>query len=187
MNNSFFTKMIQYFNTNYGISKKKVFVIGFSGGGHMAFKLAQTIPQKFGGICTIVANLPDTSNNDCVLVKKQIPVLMVNGTADIVSPYLGGYMNTTGVSLGTVQSVENTFKYWAKVNGVFSDTPILGLTQLRDTLNNTTAITKYYSKPLKPKTTLISITNGKHELPKLFDVFEVAWEFFKSEMERKRY
>jgi polyhydroxybutyrate depolymerase len=183
---AFFIKMMEYFTTNYGTSPEKNFVIGFSGGGHMAFKLAQTIPEKIFGICTIVANLPDTSNNDCIIIKKPISVMLVNGTADSVSPYNGGKMNTAGVSLGTVQSVQKTFEYWGKANNTYTKNPIRPMREYFDTTSHTSTRTKIYEKPLKPSTVSITIHNGKHEFPKFFDVFDAAWNFFKSEMERRK-
>lgn len=181
--NLFFKKMIEYFTTNYNIDPKKVFVIGFSGGGHMAFKLAQTMPEKFGGICTIVANLPYSANNDCTTQKKPIPVMMVNGTADGVSPYNGGLMNTTGVSLGEVQSVENSFAYWAQVNG--HKKKYKTSTLKTDTKDSNKVITLHYISKRKYDVILYKIMDGKHEFPKTFDVFTTAWGFFKTQMRKK--
>jgi len=43
---AFFENMIQYFRKKYRIDTKKVFVVGTSGGGHMAYKLALTMPKN---------------------------------------------------------------------------------------------------------------------------------------------
>ena len=74
--NSFFNKMIDYFISKYQISSNHVFAIGTSGGGHMAYKLAITMPEKFKSITAIIANLPDTSNMDCIEKKQPMPVGM---------------------------------------------------------------------------------------------------------------
>jgi polyhydroxybutyrate depolymerase len=42
--NTFFSQMIDYFKQKQGIDDKKVFAVGTSGGGHMAYKLALTMP-----------------------------------------------------------------------------------------------------------------------------------------------
>src|SRR5437870_5793858 len=43
--NAFFDAMINYFHSKYHINRKKVFAVGTSGGGHMAYKLALTMPE----------------------------------------------------------------------------------------------------------------------------------------------
>ena len=67
--NAFFEGMIKYFRSKYNINRKKVFAAGMSGGGHMAYKLALTMPKKIKAITAIIANLPDTNNLDCIEAK----------------------------------------------------------------------------------------------------------------------
>jgi polyhydroxybutyrate depolymerase len=52
---AFFQSMINYFVEKYQADRKKVFVIGTSGGGHMAFKLAMTMPDRFKAVSAIIA------------------------------------------------------------------------------------------------------------------------------------
>jgi polyhydroxybutyrate depolymerase len=54
--------MIAYFTKHYQVNPRQVFAVGTSGGGHMAYKLALTMPETFRAITAIIANLPDTSN-----------------------------------------------------------------------------------------------------------------------------
>ena len=63
--NAFFESMIRYFIERYQINEKQVFAVGTSGGGHMAYKLALTMPKSFRAITALIANLPDTNNIDC--------------------------------------------------------------------------------------------------------------------------
>jgi polyhydroxybutyrate depolymerase len=55
--------MIDYFSTNYKISSDKVFAVGTSGGGHMSYKLAMTMPKKIRAITAIMQTflIPITS------------------------------------------------------------------------------------------------------------------------------
>lgn len=48
--NAFFDQMILYFKEKYKVDPSKVFAIGTSGGGHMAYKLALTNTKKFKAI-----------------------------------------------------------------------------------------------------------------------------------------
>ena len=73
--NAFFTAMINYFQIKFGISKNKIYASGFSGGGHMAYKLAFTMPGQIKAIAAIVANMPDSASCDCTLAGKAKPPL----------------------------------------------------------------------------------------------------------------
>jgi polyhydroxybutyrate depolymerase len=111
--NAFFSAMIDYFIKKNQINKRRVFVAGMSGGGHMADKLALTMPGKFKAITAIIANLPDTNNLDCIELKTPIAVMIINGTADPVNPYNGGPMSVANASWGNVRSTDRTLDYWA--------------------------------------------------------------------------
>ena len=106
---AFFTAMHQYFAKNHKANEKRFFVIGLSGGGHMAYKLAMTLPETCKGISAIVANLPDTTNLDCAEAKKPVAVLIANGTEDGLNPHKGGQMVINGASWGHVRSTERSF------------------------------------------------------------------------------
>lgn len=109
--------MINYFSSKYHISNKRVFAAGMSGGGHMAYKLALTMPEKIKAVTAIIANLPDTNNMDCIEVKRPIPVMIINGTEDPLNPYKGGMMVSGNVTFGYVRSTDRTFKYWSTLAG----------------------------------------------------------------------
>jgi polyhydroxybutyrate depolymerase len=57
---AFFEAMIQYCTKNYGIDPKKIYAAGFSGGGHIAYKLALNLRTPLAGIAAVAARLPAT-------------------------------------------------------------------------------------------------------------------------------
>ncbi|WP_031526541.1 alpha/beta hydrolase family esterase [Dyadobacter crusticola] len=180
---AFFSGMIDYFSKLYKINKAHVFATGFSGGGHMSYKLAMTMPDKIKAISAIVANLPTPENMDCSPVNRPIPVMITNGTADETNPYNGGEVKTSGVTLGHVRATEESFQYWAKLDG-YSGSPTKSMFPDADPGNNTT-IEKYtYLQKGKPEVTLLKVINGKHEFVTDFDMFEESWEFFKRQMKK---
>jgi polyhydroxybutyrate depolymerase len=174
---TFFTAMIAYFKTKHSINTKHVYAAGVSGGGHMAYKLAITMPDKIKAITAIIANMPDNSNMDCDESKKPIPVMIVNGTADPTNPYNGGEVKNATVTLGTVRSTDQSFHYWATIDG-YTGEPVK--TDLPDTdPSDGKTIEKYtYKQKGKPEVTLLKVINGKHDLPNDIDVFLEAWWFF---------
>ncbi|MCF0057043.1 PHB depolymerase family esterase [Dyadobacter sp. CY356] len=179
---AFFSGMIKYFNERFRINEKQVFATGFSGGGHMSYSLGITMPDKIKAISAVVANLPTPENMDCVESKKPLAVMITNGTADQTNPYNGGEVKTPGVSLGTVRATEQSFQYWAALDGYKGD-PVKTIVQDADTSNDIT-IEKYtYQKKGKPEVTLLKVINGKHQWLTDIDVFEESWKFFKRQME----
>ena len=176
--NTFFDQMITYFKTKYQIDTQRVFAVGTSGGGHMAYKLALTMPQKFRAITALIANLPDTDNMDCTEAKIAIPVMIVNGTADQVNPYEGGLVDLGTVKMGRVRSTDRSLQYWASLAG-YTGEPVKNLLPDTDPSDGKTIERFTYKQTGKPEIVLLKVIGGKHDYPNDIDVHVEAWEFFK--------
>lgn len=174
----FFNGMIDYFSERYNINRKKVFAAGTSGGGHMAYKLALTMPGKFKAVTAIIANLPDTNNMDCSTIRRPIAVMIINGTKDPLNLYEGGMMISGNVTFGYVRSTERTFNYWAE-NAGYSGEPVKGVVPDADTTDGKTLERYTYKQKGKPEVVLLKVIGGKHDYPNDIDVHEEAWAFFK--------
>lgn len=177
--NAFFEGMIGYFERAYQVDTRRVFAVGTSGGGHMAYKLALTMPERVRAIAAIIANLPDTTNLDCPEKRVALPVLIINGTADSVNPYEGGEVNLgPTVKMGVVRSTDRTVQYWSSLAG-YTQPPTK--TQLPDTDPNDGKTIEQctFSEPGKPEVTLLKVLGGKHDYPNDIDVYLTAWTFFK--------
>lgn len=178
---AFFSAMIEFFKGRFSINEKNVFATGFSGGGHMSYKLALTMPGKIKAISAIVANLPTQENMDCSPMNIPIAVMITNGTADQTNPYNGGEVKTPGVTLGTVRSTEQSFQYWAALDG-YEGQPEKSFVADADTNNDITIERFSYKKKGKPEVTLLKVINGKHQFLTDMDVFEESWKFFKRQI-----
>lgn len=180
--NAFFGAMIDYFKKNYQIDAKKVFVVGTSGGGHMAYKLAVTMPERFRAITAVIANLPDTNNFDCPEKRVALPVLIINGTADNVNPYNGGEVKLgPQMNLGFVRSTDRTFHYWSTLAG-YTGEPVKKLLPDTDPADGKKVERYTYSQKGKPEVTLLKVINGKHDYPNDINVYLEALAFFKRQL-----
>jgi polyhydroxybutyrate depolymerase len=180
----FFNGMMEYFGKKYGTNTQQFFAIGLSGGGHMAYKLGMTLPDKCKAVSAVVASLPDTLNLDCTEAKKPLAVLISNGTKDPLNHYEGGDIIIGGNNWGAIRSTERTFDYWARLAG-YTGSPTISPMPDGDTTNDQT-ITKYtYNQPGKPEVTLLKVNGGVHAFPKDIDIFLESWQFFKREMQRE--
>lgn len=175
----FFEAMIQYFKKQYWINEKKVFVVGTSGGGHMAYKLAMTLPEKIKAITAIVASLPEPSNFDCIDKKVAKPVMIVNGTADPLNRWEGGEIILgNGVNMGLIRSTESSFQYWSALAG-FTGEPSKTALPDKDPKDGKTIERYQFKAKGKPEVTLLKVIGGKHDYPNDIDVHVEAWAFFK--------
>lgn len=179
--NTFFDSMIKYFKANYQINDRHVFAVGTSGGGHMCYKLALTMPEKFGAIAALIANLPAPENLDCAEAKTAIPVMIVNSTTDPVNPYEGGMMDSPSFKMGRVRSTDKTFQYWAALAGYGGDA-VKELLPDTDPSDGKTIERYTYKQGAKPEIVLLKVIGGKHDYPNDIDVHIEAWEFFKRQM-----
>lgn len=175
----FFTAMIGYFKNKYGIDTNKVFATGFSGGGHMSYKLALTMPNKIKAIAAVVANMPDSASCDCSYANKALPVLIINGTADGTNPYNGGEMFVNNSSFGVVRSTEGSFHYWSNLAG-YKGAPKKMLLPDTDPADNKTIESYTFAKKKQPTVQLLKVIGGHHDYPNDIDVYMYIWNFFKS-------
>ena len=181
---AFFEAMIGYFQKNYNIDVNRVVAAGFSGGGHMAYKLGLTMPDRIKAIAAIVANMPDSASFDCTYAGRPLPVLIINGTLDGTNPYEGGEMFVGNASYGLVRSTKNTFRYWAQLAG-YSGAPVKRLLPDTDPADGKTIESYTYAQPGKPQVQLLKVIGGKHDYPNDIDVYAYAWEFFKAQLDRQ--
>lgn len=174
----FFEAMINYANKNLGINKKNVFVSGMSGGGHMTYKLSMTMPGTFKAAAAFVANLPDSTNMDCVMSNaKPIPMMIINGTADPINPYNGGVVDLGAIKMGAVLSTEKTLTYWANL-AKYKGVPSKEILQDAKP-NNAENIEKYtYKKKHHPEIVLYKVNGMKHSFPADIDGLVEALMFF---------
>ncbi|HTD95073.1 MAG TPA: PHB depolymerase family esterase [Chitinophagaceae bacterium] len=179
--NAFFTAMIEHFVKDFGIDPKKIFAGGFSGGGHMVYKLALTMPAAVRAFTAVVANMPDSASLDCGEARRPIPIMIINGTEDATNPYNGGEMFVDNSSFGVVRSTEKTFAYWATLAG-YTGAPQKKQLPDTDPSDKKTIESYSYTQKGKPEVTLLKVVGGHHDYPNDIDVWVEAWKFFKRQL-----
>lgn len=188
----FLRALISRMADQYAIDASRVFVAGFSNGGHMAFRMGLEAPDAVAGLAAYAASLPVTSNLDCVASGAALPTLIINGTADPVNPYEGGLVELLGdSSRGEVLSTVDTAAYWVSLAGYSSDGQHSDWPD-RILDDETTVSTLQWQGPGRPSVALVTMTGGGHvmanpvfRLPRLlgptsheFDTARLTWQFF---------
>jgi len=92
------------------IDKKRVYVFGYSNGGHMAFRLAMEAPDEIAAVAAVAASLPTPDDSSCPLQ-----------AADPINPYQGGIVTLFGfASRGSVMSSMASAQNFAERNRITS-------------------------------------------------------------------
>jgi poly(3-hydroxybutyrate) depolymerase/protein-S-isoprenylcysteine O-methyltransferase Ste14 len=146
-----------------------VFAFGFSGGGHLALRLALEAPELVSGVAVVGASLPPAHARDCPLPGRlATPVLLVEGTDDPINPYRGGEVvlpaELGGAALGPVLSAEETARYLASRAGHRSPPRVEAGREVDG--DPTTGIERRtWRTPGTPPITLITVIGGGHTIP----------------------
>jgi len=99
-----------------------IYVLGYSTGGLMVYRLAMEAPETFRAAAAISANLPAETDSDCVASRSPVSIAILNGTEDQINPFEGGSRSSVWtMSLGHVQSAEQSARYFAELAGQASE------------------------------------------------------------------
>jgi polyhydroxybutyrate depolymerase len=129
----FLTGMIDKLITEIGIDRARVFAIGISRGGHMAFRLALEAPSRFRAVAAVSASVPTPENFKCRPVGQGTSsVMIMNGTKDPLNPFNGGEVKLFGLfGRGYVRSSRASGQYLADLNHI-AGTPEASETEVAD-------------------------------------------------------
>ena len=114
----FLTGMLDKLISEIGVDRDRVFAIGMSRGGHMAFRLALEAPSRFRAVAAVAANAPTPENFKCKPAGQGTSsVLIMNGTKDPLNPFEGGEVKLFGLlRRGRVRSSRESGQYFAGLN-----------------------------------------------------------------------
>ena len=87
---SFIRAVIGRVGEEQDVDEKRVYVFGYSNGGHMAFRLAMEAPDEIAAIASVAASLPTPDASSCPQQGRTSRVMLINGTSDPINPYQGG-------------------------------------------------------------------------------------------------
>lgn len=142
-----------------------VFVVGYSNGGHLVFRLALEAPADFDSFAAIGAHLPVPDERDCAASNTPVSILLVSGTDDPINPWAGGEVRPPdGASLGHVISAEATAAYSRNLVGI-SAQPEVERHPDRDTEDGAWVETRRWTAKGRPEVVMMVVHGGGHTLP----------------------
>jgi polyhydroxybutyrate depolymerase len=161
----FIRAVITRLQAEQGIDPARVYVMGYSNGGQMAFRLVEDAPGLVAGLAVAGASLPTPDNSLCARATSPLPTLIVAGTDDPVTPYGGGEVNLFGLrSYGTVLSAEATATVFARRNGLESVPERLVLLS-RSANDDTRVVEQAWRERGKSPVLFYTVEGGGHAVP----------------------
>lgn len=180
----------------WGADAARAYVVGFSNGGQLAYRLAFERPDLVRGLAVVGATLPvaddvlaDSRDHlYAALTDGAVPVLLVHGTADPVVPYAGGVASLFGKARGEGLSVDETAGFWVRRNGL----TVSGTETDLGGDGTTTVHLTAWEQDGRPPVRLYTVVGGGHSVPNLrvraframgatnrsLDLGAVVWDFF---------
>lgn len=177
-----------------GADRERIYVIGVSRGGWMAYRTAMEIPHRLAAFSAVLASMPPHSH--AMQPRTPLPALIVGGTADPLMPYGGGkYWYTLGFSSPT-RSFDDSARVWRELAGLPDIPEVTELPRLHPWDKTRTTLTRWGDAPDRMQVGLVRIDGGGHAEPSLsrrypglisklmgaqgadVEIAEMAWDFF---------
>jgi len=162
---AFAGRVVQQLVAQGRVDPKRVFVMGMSNGGMMAYRLAlqmQPVPLAIAAVSSSMA-----ASSACTNAPPKVSVLLINGTADPIVPYAGGDVGTRGRSTGRVTGAEASRDFWLHADGLASSAGVTTAVPHLNAADPTRAIKTIYGSNAGPQVEMISIQNAGHVEPSL--------------------
>lgn len=188
---AFIQSLINYSVENFDVDSKEVYVTGFSDGGFMAITLACAIPNEIAAVAPVAAGQPE----NLTICNRQVPFLLIHGSADPYVPANGGHVIGTNGG-GYTLSSNQTVQFWANINGCSKTTSTQTLPIV---VQDNTSVTETTYNDCYASTVFYDVIGGGHAWPggqyKQYSIGPVAqgtisgninatqviWQFFSSQ------
>jgi polyhydroxybutyrate depolymerase len=193
----FIVALIEKFVSDGAADPGRIYITGLSNGGAMTMTMICARADLFAAAASVIFNLTDDMAASCHPAK-QVPMLMINGTADPLIPYEGG-RGSSRFAVPGFWSTQQTFDFWRRVNGCDARDSAAVEIDHRDPSDPTTVTRISPHCPKGRDVVLYRINKGGHRMPgnsadvrfprivnmllgpqnRDIDGAEVIWEFFR--------
>jgi polyhydroxybutyrate depolymerase len=116
----FLSALIDTLHAQYGIDLNRVYSTGFSNGGFMSYRLACELSGRIAAIAPVAGTMTDAAWGNCQ-PSRDIPVMHIHGTNDLVVFYNGGFGN---------KSVDEVLELWRGFSNCPANSVIVNLPDL---------------------------------------------------------
>jgi polyhydroxybutyrate depolymerase len=179
---------------------KRLYLVGVSNGGMMAYRMACEAPGTFTAYTAVVANMPIDVAETC-RPGRGVPMLIINGTSDPLVTWDGGPLGRRG-KYGELISTADSVAFWARNNGCKGEAQRRPLPDRSEADGSTVVAEQFSDCNSGAPVVLIAIEGGGHVPPGMntgrpftemilgkpnrdVSAADLAWKFFKRFPERR--
>lgn len=188
-----FLKELAQHLVNKGIAdRKRIYLVGFSIGGMLTYRVACFAPDTFAAFAVILASMPENSVKNCPN-KRDVPILIIGATDDRFAPWNGGALGLKSLFGGRVLSIDETVKFWRDRNTCSNQANIGAMPDKVESDHSRALAFQYVDCKSKSPVVFIKIQGGGHQMPGTksgpiteqtlgkanqdFSAAEVSWKF----------
>lgn len=159
----FLSALIKRMVQRYKADPRRIFVTGISNGGFMSFRVSRELAAEVKAVAPVCASIPHAKQNE-YLAAGAVNIMLLNGTADPLVPYEGGYVEVLGKKRGRIVSTGETIEIFRKRNDITAD-PVVKELPDSDPEDGTRVIIYQYESGTGAKVILMKVVNGGHTWP----------------------
>lgn len=190
----FLSALIERVVREYRADVERVFATGMSNGGFMSLRISREMTDRVRAVAPVCATIP-VGATDAYLAAPAMSILPVNGTADPLVPYNGGYVQVLGRKRGAITSTDATVEVFRERSGSSADAIYTELPDADPGDGTRVAKYEYVNPATGDKVVLLKIQGGGHAWPggwpylneRLIgrtsmdiNACDVIWDFFRS-------
>lgn len=113
----FLDRLIDHAVSQWNVNPRQVYVVGFSNGATMAYRLACEVSAKVAAIASVSGSLAREVFDRC-RPAKPVSILSIHGTNDPIVPFGGGEIRfRASGDRGVVTSQQTNLDLWSSLNG----------------------------------------------------------------------
>jgi len=170
----FIKELIDRLQSKFAIDGNRIYVVGFSNGAMMAYRLAAELSDRIAAVAAVAGAIgcratPDSPLNTIREPAHPVSVIIIHGLKDYGAPYNGGRGYHSYIFL----SMNDSVMFWVRHNGC-SD-----IAQMEVDSSGGTIRYAYGGGTDGTEVVLYVLINGEHSWPVPFATDE-AWKFFES-------
>jgi polyhydroxybutyrate depolymerase len=125
---AFTRALITEFERRYHVDPKRIYAAGLSNGGFFSERLACELSDQIAAVAAVAALMSDALSSVCK-PSRPVPILYMQGTKDPIVPISGGPI---GKQRGTAISLEDSVRFWRRVNHTHGAAAVTDLPQRTD-------------------------------------------------------
>jgi len=168
----FISALIDNLVKTKNVNVKRVYITGMSNGALMTQRLAIELSDKIAAAVPVCGNIPGDLKSS---PKNPVAIMIINGTADPLVPYKGGFIHLGKKKLGKITSTNESVNFWVKNNKLNATSIVIKLPDTNISDSCRVSKTIYGESSDVGEVVLLTIEGGGHTWPGGWQYLNEKW------------